>query len=171
MSLMDTSHLADGATAAVYQPLPSQLAAVTVDLDKSVLIQMALFSVLIVVLKPLLFDPMLRVFALREERTDGAKAEARAMQEKAADILGNYEKQLAEVRAQAAAERESLRKETAELEASILVEARSATETILSEGRERIAREVGELSTELENREAELSARIGSRVLGRELSS
>ncbi len=171
MSLMDTSHFADGVTAPVCQPFPFQLAAVTVDLDKSVLIQMAMFSVLIVVLKPLLFDPMLRVFALREERTDGAKAEARAMQERAADILANYEAQLAEVRAQAAAEREVLRKETAQLEASILAEARSAADVIVSEGRERIDKEVSELNAELESREAELSARIGSRVLGRELSS
>jgi F-type H+-transporting ATPase subunit b len=171
MSLMDTSHLADGAATALAQPLPPLLAAVNVDLDKGVLIQMALFSVLIVILKPLLFDPMLRVFALREERTDGAKAEARAMQEKAADILANYERELSKVRAEASAERDVLRRETAELEASILSEARSAAELILSEGRERIQKEVAAYSAELDGREEELSARISSRVLGRELSA
>ena len=171
MSLMVTSHLAEDAAGAVYQPLSPILLAVNVDLDKGVLIQMALFSVMIVVLKPLLFDPMLRVFSLREERTDGAKAEARKMQERAADILANYERELAKVRAEAAAERDVLRRETAELEASILGEARSAAELIVAEGRERISREVGALDTELRAREMELSNQITSRVLGREVSS
>ena len=171
MTLMDTSHLADGAAAALSHPLPPILASVTVDLDKSVIIQMALFSVLIVILKPLLFDPMLRVFALREERTDGAKADARAMQEKAADILANYEQELAKVRAEAAAERDVLRRETAELEASIIAEARSASELIVSEGRERIQKEMLEFSAELKEREPELTREISSRVLGRELSA
>src|SRR5690606_9564812 len=49
------------------------LASVTVDLDKSVFVQMALFGVLILILDPLLFRPLLRLFALREERTDGAR--------------------------------------------------------------------------------------------------
>lgn len=171
MSLMDTSHLADGAATGLAQSLPPLLAAVTVDLDKSVFFQMALFAVLIIILKPLLFEPMLRVFALREERTDGAKAEARTMQEKAADILSNYEQELAKVRLQATSERELLRKEAAELEASILAEARSSAELIVAEGRERVAQEIAAFSAELAQRESELTAQISSRVLGRELSA
>ena len=57
------------------------------DFDKTVLYQMALFMILMAVLKPLLFDPMMKIFALREERTDGAKAEARELQERAGELL------------------------------------------------------------------------------------
>lgn len=145
------------------------IAAVTVDFDKSVFIMMALFALMIVVMKPLLLDPMLRVFALREERTDGAKAEARAMQEKAADILSNYEAEVAAVRAQATADRDALRKETARLEAEILAEAREAAERIAKDGRVRIEAEVHALERDLDARAAGLAKEMASRVLGREL--
>jgi F-type H+-transporting ATPase subunit b len=146
------------------------IAAVTVDFDKTVFIQMALFALLILVLKPLLLDPMLRVFALREERTDGAKAEARAMQERAAEILSNYEKKVAEVRAEATAEREALRRQTAKLEAEILAEGRAAAERIAAEGRERIAREIAAVQAELKPRAQNLSAEICRTALGREVT-
>lgn len=146
------------------------IAAVTVDFDKSVFVMMALFALMIVIMKPLLLDPMLRVFALREERTDGAKAEARAMQEKAAEILSNYEAQVAKVRAEATADRDALRKETARLEAEILAEARAAAEAIAKDGRLRIETEIAVLQKDLDARAAGIAKEIGSCVLGRELS-
>lgn len=167
---VDMSPLAEGALPSVINKVPHVIAAVTVDFDKSVFVMMALFAFMVVVMKPLLLDPMLRVFALREERTDGAKAEARAMQERAAEILSNYEAQVAEVRAQATADRDALRKETARLEAEILAEARMAAESIAKEGRARIEAEVLALKTDLDSRAAGLAKEIGSRVLGRELS-
>lgn len=147
------------------------IAAVTVDFDKTVFIQMALFALLILVLKPLLLDPMLRVFTLREERTDGAKAEARGMQERAAEILANYEKEVAKVRSEATAEREALRRETAKLEAEILAEARAAAEAIALEGRTRIRTDIAALQKDLDSQAQTLAKEIGSRVLGRELTS
>lgn len=167
---VDMSPLAERVFPSVINKVPPVIAAVTVDFDKSVFVMMALFAILIVVLKPLLLDPMLRVFALREERTDGAKAEARAMQEKAAEILSNYEVQVEKVRAQATADRDALRKETARLEAEILAEARHAAEAIAQEGRLRIETEIAALGRDLDARAAGLAKEIGSRVLGRELS-
>ena len=57
-------------------------------------------------LKPLLFDPVLKVFSLREERTEGARATARELQEKAGELLQKYEKELERVHQVAAEERE-----------------------------------------------------------------
>jgi F-type H+-transporting ATPase subunit b len=167
---VDMSPLAERVLPSVINKVPPVIAAVTVDFDKSVFVMMALFAVMIVVMKPLLLDPMLRVFALREERTDGAKAEARAMQEKAAEILSNYEVQVAAVRAQATADRDALRKETTRLEAEIFAEARHAADLIAQEGRARIETEVASLQKDLEARAAGLAKEIGSSVLGRELS-
>ena len=72
-------------------------AAVSIDLNKTVLLQMVIFAVLIVVLKPLLFDPILKVFALREERTEGERERARKLQLKAGDLLTRYEQELERV--------------------------------------------------------------------------
>jgi F-type H+-transporting ATPase subunit b len=152
-------------------PLPALLASVTVDLDKSVLVQMALFGLLILLLDPLLFRPMLRLFALREQRTDGARAEARAMQERAAELLANYESEVARIKATAGAERDALRRETAALEASMLAEARAAADLVLAQGRKRIDDDYARVRDDLQAKKDELVRGIGARVLGRELSS
>jgi F-type H+-transporting ATPase subunit b len=165
------SPLVERATTSAHKFIPPVIAEVTVDFDKTVFIQMALFALLILILKPLLLDPMLRVFTLREERTDGAKAEARSMQERAAEILANYESEVAKVRSEATAERDAIRKATAKVEAEILAEARNAAEAIAAEGRQKIESEVATLQKDLEQQAAAISRDIGTSVLGREISS
>lgn len=164
------SPILESAARAAETPFRPLLAAVTVDLDRSVLLQMVLFSVLIVLLKPLLFEPMLRVFALREERTEGARAQARGMQERAADILANYEKELAKIRVVAAEERNKVRTETAKLESKILEEAHEASTRILEDGRRQIAAELQAIREELALRSSALAQDIGRQVLGREVN-
>ena len=44
--------------------------AVNVDFDATLLVEMVVFTVLCIVLKPILFDPMLKLFAEREKRID-----------------------------------------------------------------------------------------------------
>lgn len=149
----------------------SLLLSVTVDFDKSVFLQMVLFAGLILVLKPLLFDPMLALFAAREAGTLGARAEARQMQEEAADILSRYEAKLGEAQASAQALREQSRRETSVLEAQILQEGRSAADKILSEGQARIEAELSVLESELKASSPALVRQIGARILGRELGS
>jgi F-type H+-transporting ATPase subunit b len=142
---------------------------VTIDFDRTVLVQMALFVVLMLVLAPVLFRPLLRLFEERENRTEGAREEARAMQELAAELLARYEGELGRVQEVAAAEREKLRAETLRLEAKILDEARRATTTIVEEGRKRIEFEVGRLRAALDKQSNEISREIALRVLGREV--
>lgn len=146
---------------------PALLASVTVDFDKGVFLQMAMFAIAIALLKPLLFDPMLRLFALREERTEGARAEARHMQERAAEILRNYEVEVARVRADATLERDALRKETAHLEAKILADARTEAEQIAQSGRVQIAEEMAAFHDVLTQRTMDLSGQIVGSILGR----
>jgi F-type H+-transporting ATPase subunit b len=145
-------------------------AAVAIDFDRTVLFQMALFALLIVVLKPLLFDPVLHVFALREERTEGERARARKLQEKAGELLRKYERELEKVSTAAAKERERLHTETARLEADILREAREATMKISEEGRRRVQQEVSAIRFQLGKESERLAVDIAARVLGREVS-
>jgi F-type H+-transporting ATPase subunit b len=133
--------------------------------------QFVLFGLFISLLKPLLFDPLLRVFEERERRTDGAKAEARAMDAEAGELLQRYEAALTKVRREAGLERERLRAETTKLEAHIMDEARAETATIIEGGKATIAAEVAELRRELEAQKPALAAQIAARILGREVSS
>jgi F-type H+-transporting ATPase subunit b len=139
---------------------------VPLDFDRSVLLQIVLFTVLIVVLKPLLFDPVLKVFSLREERTEGARATARELQEKAGELLQRYEKELERVKQVAADERDLLRSETTKLEAEILGEARAATTRIVEEGRRKIEAEVNSIRVAVGAESERVAQMIVERVVG-----
>jgi F-type H+-transporting ATPase subunit b len=139
---------------------------VPLDFDRSVLLQIVVFAVLIVVLKPLLFDPVLKVFSLREERTEGARATARELQEKAGELLRKYEKELERVQQVAAEERELLRSETAKLEAEILRDAREVTTRIVSDGRKRIETEVNSIRVAVGAESEKVAQMIVDRVIG-----
>jgi F-type H+-transporting ATPase subunit b len=144
--------------------------AVNIDFDLSFIAQMVVFAALILLLKPLLFDPILALFAEREKRTDGAKTAAREMQEKAGEILRKYEQELEKVQRVAAEERDKSRAETAKLEAQELAEARNVSTKIVEEGRSKIAEEIHAIQFDLGRQAEKLARDIASRVLGREVS-
>ncbi|HVY46851.1 MAG TPA: ATP synthase F0 subunit B [Minicystis sp.] len=152
--------------------LPAALFAspITLDADLSFLAQFALFTLFVTLLKPLLFDPLLRLFEERERRTEGAKKEARAMDAEAGELLQRYEAELERVRREAAVDRDRLRAEAARLEAQIMADARAETARILETGKERIGREVSALRAELEAMQPELAAQIASKLLDREVA-
>lgn len=143
---------------------------VNIDFDKSFVAQMVIFALLVVVLKPLLFDPVLAIFEQREQRTEGAKAEAREMQEEAGALLRKYERELQRVNQVAAEERDRLRTETSRLEAEILHEAREVTTRVVDEGRRKIETEVNAIRFDLGRQSERIARELAARVLGREVS-
>lgn len=157
-------------------PVTSQLplifaADVNVDVDLTVLAQIALFGFFIIVLKPVLFDPLLKLFEEREKLTDGARASARSMDERAAELMTRFETEIEQVRREASLERDRLRAETAKLEAKMLEEAKADATRILNEGRARITTEVEGLRRELVSSRPDLARQIASKLLGREVAS
>lgn len=144
---------------------------VNVDFDMSFLAQLALFGLFVVLIKPILLDPLLKLFEERERRTDGARAAARAMDERAGEILQKFEQEIELVRREAAVEREKLRAETAKLEVRIMDEAKADAQNILESGRARIATEMAQLRTELEAGRPALAEQIATKMLGREVRS
>lgn len=142
---------------------------VSIDFDRTVLVQMALFVLLMLILAPTLFGPLLRLFEERERRTEGARTEAREMQERAGELLLRYQTELVRVQQVAAVERERLRTETMRLEAKILEEARAATAAIVEQGRNRLNVETAKIRTELDAKTRQITADIAKSVIGREV--
>lgn len=151
--------------------LPHLLAsAISVDFDLTFLAQFVIFAAFITVLKPLLFDPLLRVFEAREKRTEGAKEDARKMDAQAGELRTSYEAAEEKVRQEAGRDREKLRAEVTALEAKIMAEARAEAARILEIGKARIAADVAELKKELDFARPDLAAQIASRILDRQVS-
>lgn len=150
---------------------PIASGAISVDFDLTFLAQFVLFTFFILLLKPLLFDPLLRVFEEREKRTKGALVEGGSLDEQTAALMARYEQEVEQIRQEAGKEREALRRDAAALEAKLLAEARAETARFLEEGKARISSEVAQMRKELEEAQPALAAEIASKVLGREVRS
>ena len=143
---------------------------VTVDLDASLLVQVALFVVLLLILKPLLFEPMLKLFEEREKRIEGTRREASKEDERSAKALAKYEAILGKARDAGAAERDSLRSEGTRKEAEAMAQVRQVVATTIEQGRAVLATDAKKTREDLAAEAAILGRGIASRVLGREVS-
>src|SRR5271166_1527413 len=85
--------------------------AISVDFDATFLVQLVLFVGLTLFPKPVLFDPMLKLFEERERRIDGAKLQARKIDEKSGAAASKYDAEMAKARASAGAARDKIRAE------------------------------------------------------------
>ena len=145
--------------------------AVEVDINLTTVGQMVLFVVLWLVLKPVLFDPMLKLFEEREKRIDGAKLRARGIDQESLEAERKYEAAIAKVRADAAVERDRLRGEGAKAEADLLSKVRVETAKVLDEGRARITADATAARTALLREAPVLAIDMAHKALGREVSS
>jgi F-type H+-transporting ATPase subunit b len=141
----------------------------TFDFDLTFVLQMVVFAALIVVLRPLLYDPVLRVFEEREKRTDGARESARAMQAEAGELLSRYEREIAKVHDVARLERDRARAETARVEAELMAQARASANAIVEHGRLQIERERRQIEFSLGQSAERLARTMAEAVLGRSL--
>jgi F-type H+-transporting ATPase subunit b len=143
--------------------------AISVDFDATFLVELVLFAGLTLVLKPLLFDPMLKLFEEREKRIDGAKLQARKMDEKSATALAKYETEMARARAAANAEREKIRAEGLKREQEVLAAVRASTTKTIEEGKRAAFAEAEQVRAKLKTEASTLARDVAGRVLGREV--
>ncbi len=143
--------------------------AIDVDLDLTVFVQVGLFIVLLLVLKPVLFDPMLKLFEERERRIEGARAEGLKLDRASAEAQAKYEAAMQKARGVANQERDKLRAEGTKAENDILAEVRTETARTMDDGRNRLRGEVALARQELEREAASLGAELATRVLGRQV--
>ncbi|MGH7270226.1 MAG: ATP synthase F0 subunit B [Polyangiaceae bacterium] len=158
--------LDDGLRAGIMAPQ-----AISVDFDATFLVQLVLFVGLTLALKPLLFDPMLKVFEERERRIDGAKLLARRIDEKSATALTTYEAGMAQARANANAERAKIHADALKREQEILGRVRDATSKVLEDGKRAAQADAERARAALKADGPALARQLAGRVLGREVSS
>lgn len=144
--------------------------AITVDLNGPiVLAQLVLFVGLTFLLKPVLFDPMLKLFEEREKRIDGARLQARKTDEKSATALAKYETEMAKARLTANAERDKIRAEGVKREQEILGAVRASAAKTLDDGKRAAHAEANRVRARLKTDAAAMARELASRVLGREV--
>ncbi len=143
---------------------------VTVDFDWTIVVQIAIFLFLWVVLKPLLFDPMLKLFEERERRIEGAIKQARDIDMESIEAKTKYESAMDKARAAGNAERERLKGEGLKKESELLGKVREETQAKMDAARRKAAEEATALRGELRKDQERLAKDLATRVLGREVS-
>ncbi len=142
---------------------------VNIDVDVTLIGQVVLLVLLLVILKPLLFEPMLKLFAEREKRIDGAKKAARATDNKSAQAEDEFNQKMAEAQAAGNREREKLRAEGVKAENDVLAKVRGETAQFLENGRKQARADIATARASLTTRTDDLGRELASRALGREL--
>jgi F-type H+-transporting ATPase subunit b len=145
--------------------------AINVDVDLTFVVQIVLFVALTLVLKPVLFDPMLRLFEERERRIEGAKVAARRIDEKSGAALAKYEAEMAKARTGANVERDQIRTVGLAREQQIVGAARAAATQVVDQGKRAAHLEAERARAVLKTQAAEMARDLASRVIGRDVQS
>jgi F-type H+-transporting ATPase subunit b len=140
-----------------------------IDLDGTVFVQLGMFFVAFLVLHSLVFKPMVALLEARDHAIDGAKEEAKHLEQEVKDKQATFEAELRKVRGTAGEERERLRAEGLELERKLLETVRAETTTLVRDAGERLQTEARRVRAELGQGQAELAREIASKVIGREV--
>jgi F-type H+-transporting ATPase subunit b len=143
--------------------------AISVDFDATFVVVLVLVIALTLLLKNLLFDPMLALFEEREKLIDGAKAQARRTDEKSAGALAAYEAEMAKARASGNAARDASRAQALKSEREILESVREHTSKLLEEGKRAVQAEASRARSALSAEVPALARDLAGRVLGREV--
>ena len=154
--LVTSSHAAEGG--------------INLDFDATLFVQTAFIIVLWLVLKPVLFDPMLRLFEEREKRIEGAIKKARKIDEQSAEAMTEYNETMAKARAEGEGEREKLRAESVRKENELLSKVRGETQARIDAARAQTEKELEATRAQLVPHAQTIARDLAKRVLGREVS-
>lgn len=141
------------------------LAAGYIDLDGTLAIQMILFLVLFLVLRPLIFDPYLKAVEARRDGLQGSREEADEMDARAERSLADYERKVRDARREANEVREGLRSQGQNEFEDILGEAREEISEKLVAERAKIEAERATSLVQLKERSESLAKVLVARVL------
>ena len=140
-----------------------------INLDLSFVFQLVNFLVLVLLLNAFLYKPIRKQLSDRNALISGAKEKSAAVDKEVQEKLASYEARMREIRAGAADERGTLKKEAQLQEAAILEKARLESGEKLAGIKALVAKEAEEARRLLKASAESLSADICEKVLGRSL--
>ena len=141
------------------------VASAAIDFDATLVIQMGLFLLLFVVLKPLLFTPFMKAMDERHQVLEGSREAADEFESRAERALNEYEKKMRDARREATEVRESLRTQGQAEFQDLIGEAREEISAKIETERQSVASQREEALTQLQGRADELANTIVGKML------
>lgn len=141
-----------------------------IDVDGTLIVQFVLFLILLFILQQVLFKPYWKLRDSRHAGIEGAREDAHKMEERARNIVADYDAKLTGARLRGAEERQRLRAEGAVYERQVVGAARDESQKALGAARGRITSEAGTARAQLEQQSVSLAREIVKKILGREVA-
>lgn len=145
------------------------MGSVVIDLDATFFIQIAVILGLMSLLNKLVFTPFLDTLAKREAQTTETSAKADEIRARAEQLSADYAEGLAEARAKAADERQTLRGEAVTHKGDLISAARESATEVVEGTRGEISEQFEAAREALAAQVEGLSGLIIKKTLGREL--
>jgi len=140
-----------------------------IDLNFTVIFQLAIVLILLVVLSNIVFKPFLGVLQERRDWVEGAERKARELQQRSEELMEQYRDSMAAAQAQGANIREEIRKESLAKEMEILQRAMDEANRFLGGMKGKIQEETQTARASLRLQAQTLSREIAEKMLGRTL--
>ena len=138
-----------------------------IDLDGSMFVQMGIFFIAFLILRSLVFQPVMRVFDAREAAVGGAKREAESMEHDAHEKREHFEHEMRKVRAEANEKRDALRSETQAAAREITEKARTESANAVAAGKAKLDAEAAQASAAAQAQIPVLAKQITDKLLNR----
>ena len=135
------------------------------DLNITMLFQLANFLITLFVLNLLLIRPIRKIIRDRKALMDNLSGEAESFETKAKDRLENYEAELTKARQDATVNREDGRQAGQKEQQALIAEAQKDAQKILGEARAKLTAEAEASLVELRSKVGNLSQQLVARVL------
>jgi F-type H+-transporting ATPase subunit b len=140
-------------------------AASPVDLDVTILLQVAIFFVLLFLLTFLLYRPLLNLLDARTSKTEGMRAEAQKLFDETAAMMKTYTSRMSVHRKEAEAFTAELRQKVRLDEGEILGTAKGESAAMIEEARRQIKDVEGSLRRDLEPQIDGMAQSLASKIL------
>jgi F-type H+-transporting ATPase subunit b len=140
-----------------------------VDIDATILIQLGVFLFMLVVLRSLLFKPVVRLIEARREATEGALEAVKTLEEEAEQLTEKVERELMAVRASFGAERDRIVEQARSKEREILRQARSEAHELVVKMRERTEALAQETRRQLTAELDVMASLVASKAMNRKI--
>ncbi len=141
-----------------------------IDLNGTMLVQLAMLLVLLIVLSQVAFRPFLGLLDARKERLNSEEQQARDLKDRTQQMMERYRETMAAAHSKGAAIREEMRKESMAQESSILQKAMQEGGQLMEKMKARISQETEAAKSGLRVQAQNLSREIAEKILGRNLS-
>ncbi|OPL15948.1 MAG: hypothetical protein AVO39_06705 [delta proteobacterium MLS_D] len=138
-----------------------------IEVDKTLLIQVVNFLVLMFVLNIILYKPIMKIMDSRQKRIDDANEEVRELDETVQGKVADYEEHLRRARAEAMEQREAIKNEGTEKATEIIGQARAEVGEMIQGFKTKVAAEKEEARQVLHRQTRHIALEISEKVLGR----